>query len=510
MSTINKRNVLKYIFIQAAFLLFSVSTVTMAQRNGDDLAFQGFTIPNDLGIKPIAMGGAFTAASGELSSLFYNPAGLSGLRKFTVQVSVNYLGKLWRDNEEWYPGGSYVFLNDYMEHLYTPPAAFNNIWSDSLGSPGGGWNPDDFKSPVMGADPYSKAAADHEENKNGLGLNNISAALPFELSGQKFVAAASFVGNYNGLDYDWNGDHLDPHWGSSTLITAPIDSIVRSNWDVYTRNRTDGTHALYGALSWEFDNYIRIGAGFNMIFGSTDDDLTLNRIGYYRFVQGGSNWSFSYDNHFYEISGTSKFSGIRLNFGGLLTTENFNLGVDIKLPYTLTRDWSYNYLETTDTTNNTYSQSGTDKVDFPVLYAVGLEYHPTKHLTISFDYHNTHFGASQFNMSSPQEDTSKTLPVWGNSNVYSVGVNYRMFKHFSVMAGYRTRTKAFIPYGVAIRDEGFPEDSYSIGFSWEVLYGTVNAAFQYSELKYYDVYFTNRNYTLVRTTNFLLGYSFQL
>ena len=71
---------------------------------------------------------------------------------------------------------------------------------------------------------------------------------------------------------------------------------------------------------------------FTSIFGSTDDILTLQRIGYYQFVQADDNWSFTYENRKEVRSGTSDFSSLMFNIGGLVVFDNLSFGFNFNYP----------------------------------------------------------------------------------------------------------------------------------------------------------------------------------
>ncbi|MBU2491681.1 MAG: outer membrane protein transport protein [Bacteroidetes bacterium] len=493
-----------------SFLLLTISI--QAQRNGDSFSFQGFDEPNDLSVRALAGGGAYTATSGNLDALFYNPAGLAGIKKLQISISAASRSKSWQDNQIWYPGGSYLLLPQYMENLYTPPKEFNGIWSDSLGSPLGlSWNPADFRQPVTGEDPYSEEAADFENTISNFGLNNIAVAYPFQLLNKNVVVSAAYSFSYGSVDFDWNGDHLDPHWGTSISLegAAPQDSIVRSNWDVYTRERSLGTSTIKGGVGIQLSDLFELGVGITTIMGSTDDVMRLDRIGYFKFIQGGDNWSFSYENRSQIIKGTSDFSATAFNTGGIITFDNLSLGINLQLPYTIERDWSYNRVTNSAEGTTTEPIKGTDKMKIPLGYNLGIKFKPLKTLSVQFDYEHKPYGSSELTTTVGYENDS-SQPVWQDQKTISAGVEFKVADNLSLLAGYRSRTAAFITYGAAIRNEGFPIESYTVGLSYQILIGTLDLAYEIRSLKYYDVYFTSRNYTMVTSSNLLVGYTISL
>lgn len=509
MAANSKFRIIRNKMIVTLISLLFLSVSVFAQRNGDVLSFQGLDEPNDVSPKALALGGAFTAASGDLGNIFFNPAGLAKINKFKISISAAYSSRLWRDNQIWLAGGSYKMLAQYMENLYTPPAEFNGIWSDSLGSPFGlSWDESQIRNPVIGADPYSKEAADSENKINKFAFNQITLAFPFQISDVKFTAAAAINLNYNPADYDWNGDHLDPHWGTSFDFSqlAPEDSIVRANWDIYTRERSNGIKNLKGALAFELNNNIQIGVGFTSMFGSTDDNLTLNRIGYFQFVQTGDKWSFSYENRKAVRSGTSTFSSFMLNVGGIIAFKNLDIGFNIDMPYTVTRDWDYTDIITTDAGSTASKVSGTDKMKVPLCFNIGLKFMPLKKFSIYADLTSKPYSKSKFESTAPIDTAN--MPVWTNQYTFAGGLEYNYNDELTLMVGYRNRTATFVGYGNAVRNQGAPVDSYTLGASYVLPVGQITVAYEYRKLKYYDVYFTSRNYTLVSTDNLLFGYVF--
>jgi opacity protein-like surface antigen len=399
-----------------------------------------------------------------------------------------------------------------MENLYTPPEEFNGIWSDSLGNPFGlSWDPADFRTPVTGADPYSEEASDNENTISNVGLNNIAAAYPFQVFDYNVVVSAAYSFSYGSADYDWNGDHLDPHWGTSVSLedAAPQDSTVRANWDVYTRERSTGTNTIKGGLGVELSEMFQVGVGVTAFMGSTDDDMVLDRIGYFNFIQAGDIWSFSYEDYSQITSGTSDFSATAFNVGGMITFKNLNLGFNLQLPYTIERNWNYNRVTTLAGDRTTEPIQGIDKMKMPLGYNLGIKFKPSESLSIQVDYELKPYSSAEFETTSELQD-DPNRPVWKDQHTISAGVEFKVIENLSLLAGYRSRTTAFIPYGVANRDKGFPVESYTAGLSYQIFIGSLDLAYEFRSLKYYDVYFTSRNYTKVTSNNFLVGYTISL
>ncbi|MFH0991220.1 MAG: hypothetical protein V1799_14525 [bacterium] len=501
---------------------FMISGTLIAQHNGDPLLFQGLTERNQVGVKGSAYGNAFTSRSNDLNALFSNAAGLADLQSIQISVSTHYRDFLTRDNQNFYPGSGYVGTSLYLEHLLIPDPAWNNIWDDSLrtivydslGTPIGTnwWNADKLQWPVQGVDDYSKEATDHEQTFNRVAFDHIAIAVPFKFEGKHFVVAASYNRQYDVYDYDWNGSYLDPHWGSSDIIQAAPGSIVRSNWSVFSRRRTGGLYAFTGALAFQYDDHLLLGTKLNWVSGKSTDEQTLDRIGYFRFKHGEnqSRWSFSYETNGQQINGTSEYRTSELSLGALYTSSTLNLGLNIQLLSTITRTWSYS-TQLIDSSNVTTSIiSGIDKVHMPAIYTAGITIKPNQGLIVSFAYEYNALSTAKYELSRGTPDSLPYYARWVDQISLRAGIEYSISSTVTILGGYQTRGAPFIGYGVAIRDAGAPMESYSCGISLSIVYGRFDVAYIVNRLKYYDVYMTNRNFTLEQSQRLSLGYTMSL
>lgn len=505
------------------------------QHNGDPLLFHGFADQHSVGVKASAYGNAFVSRSNDLNSVFYNAAGLADIRSIQASVSSQYKSYLIRDNQYFVPtpttsSGGYTGINLYLGHILIPDPAWNNIWSDSLkiiwydslGRPIGTnwWDPSEIRTLPDDQSDYSEEAAANQKKKSNVAFDHIALAVPFEFSGRTFVAAASYSRQHETYNYDWNGAYLDPHWG---LIAGDVGAvqdtvkgdIVRSNWSVFARERSGGVYSLTGALACQLDDHIQIGAKVSYLLGQTDDVQQLQRIGYFRFRNGTGNsiWSFSYDTNDSLIEGTSKFYGTSFNIGAIYNSKNFSLGVNIQLPYEIERTWSYATQVTKLDSSNRRStvsstSSGSDVVSLPAVFTAGITVRTEKGLTLSFDYRYNPLASATYELSSMPDSLFTSYQKWVDQATMRFGLEYALDENVSLMGGYQTQGAPFVGYAVADKSQGSPVDMYSCGLSVNALHGRFDVSYTYSQLKYYDVYMTNRNFTLERSQAVLLGYTY--
>jgi hypothetical protein len=515
--------------------LFMPDQPVLAQHNGDPLLFQGIGDRYSVGVKGSAYGNAFVSRSNDLNSIFYNAAGLAGISSIQVSVSSQYRNYLIRDNQYITPtptlsSGGYTGLNLYLGRVLIPDPAWNNIWSDSLktiwydslGNPIGTnwWDPNKLLTLPQDQSDYSEDAAANQKKKSSYALEHVAMAIPFEFMGRQFVAAASYNRRYDDYNYDWNGTHLSPHWGMVAGDVGAVqdtvkNDIVRSNWSVFTRERSDGVYSITGALAFKPDDRIQIGAKFDYLMGQTDESQSLQRIGYFRFKNGigNSSWSFSYDTNDSLVTGSSRFRGTSFNIGATYNSKNFSLGINVQLPYEIERDWSYSTrVSTLDSAKRpsvvSSASTGIDYVSLPAIYTAGITVKTENGFTLSFDYRYNPLKSATYTLSSLPDSLFTKYQQGVDQATMRFGVEYMIDDNVSVMGGYQVQGAPFVGYAVADKNQGAPIDTYSCGLSVNALHGRFDVSYIYSQLKYYDVYMTNRNFTLERSQAILLGYTY--
>jgi len=492
------------IFLITILFLFSFSTKIFSQHRGDNLSFQGLYYPTDIGGKALAMGGAYTSMEGDVESLFWNPAGLLGIDHFQISASANYSSYLWRESQEYRPDRMFVTLPFYLEGLYVPDPKNNGQWDYFLADS----TQYNVSLPVMGADPYGKEAADWQRTKNNFSLNNVAIASPIKLFNQDFVVSLGYNLQYNIQDYDQNNSYLDPSIGSYLYGYSPpangLDSTVMK-WYKYIRERTGNIYNGSAAIAYQATDFLNVGIKAKVIWGQTDDQLYLDRIGEFHLInQNRFKFWYVYDNNF--TSGTSKYSGINYSLGAILNLNRFSFGVNVDLPYTLKRKWDYTTSHS-DTISNTSSySSGTDKFEYPAVFTFGVHFNPNDKFTFSMDYEMAPFSKATFDFAS--NDT--TFRQWVNQRTLRFGAEYKVSKLFSLLAGYRSIAVPFVPDGAALTDRGPSSDSYTAGISINAFGGHFDAAYEIRILKYYDQYLSNTNYKYQSMNNLIFEYTYNL
>lgn len=486
-------------------IAFLVAT-SSAQHRGDNLAFQGLAFPNESGVKALAMGGAYTSISGDINSIFHNPAGLADIPSVQFSISANKYKKQWRENQVYRTNRFFLNLPFYLEGLYVPNPANNGQWDYDI------FNRERDSTyvvqlPDLGHPPFSKEAADWKENANNFLFDQVALAVPFKIGGRQLVVSAAYNRKYDVLDFDRNDTYLDPHIGYDEYGVAErvANDTLHMNWYKFMRRRTGHLRAFTLAAGYNFSKHIKLGLGMNYFAGQTEDAQYLDKVGWFDLVSN-NRFRFSYDVFYSHTSGTSKFKATQFNVGTLLKFDHFSMGLDVALPHTLKRTWSYSTTRIDSIIVQSIAPSGEDEMQVPPTYSLGLSFNPIKPFIISFDFESIPYSQAKFQLAS----NDSTHRNWVDQNTVRFGVEYRPMEWLSLLAGYRNLPAIFVPDGAAFKDRGPAAESYTMGLSLNTGIGRFDIAYEIRILKYYDSYYSNTNYAFESFNNLLVGYTVNL
>ncbi len=492
----------KNIIIFIIFLSFG-SIRIQAQHRGDNLSMQGIFNPVNTGTRAMAMAGAFTSYSGDVNSLFYNPAGLADIDNLQISISADNYGQNWRENQDYRPNRIYWTMAFYLEGLYVPDPANNGVW-DYIFAQDTNYT---VREPEIGLEPYSEEAADWKKNFNDFGLSNIAAALPFKLLQNKFVISAAYRKSPI-VDFDRNDTYLDPHIGFDEYGVVPrveTDTVTFS-WSHFLRERKGDLHLVQGALAMDISPKLKIGFGLSSVTGESDDYQSLNRVGIFDIAKD-NRFRFSYDTLNTVVRGSSDYTALYMTIGVLLKLERLSVGINVRAPYTMSRSWKTVTNKLDNTGFNAIDRSGKDKIEIPVSYSFGVNIRPVKTLMIAFDYQFTPYSKTKFNLSWIDDSQRE----WVDQQILRFGLEYSPYEFLSLLAGYHETPAIFVPDGAAIKDSGPKATGLTAGASLKFQkIGRIHLAYEYRKLKYYDSYYSNTNYVFENLSLFSLGYTFYL
>lgn len=497
--------------IQSMFMMILSLTLLsgflQAQNRGNNLAFQGFGNIAESSASALGMGGAFSSVSGSINALYYNSAGLTGISKLQLSIGGGSVSRKWTENQIYNPNRLFVTLPFYLERLYIPDPENNGKLDQEIFFDGLVDSLYVVTRPDTGLESYSDEAADWKITEKAIGPTNFSVAYPFKIAGKNIVVAASWNKKLDFYDYDRNESYLDPHFGYAEYdmpeLVDGTDS-VDIYWSDFERQRSGSLQEYKGALALDWTEIVKIGLSVNYFSGETEDEQSLNRIGWFRLYDENE-FAFSYDTFAVFTSGTSTFSGLKTELGVQLVYDAFSVGLNLKLPYTVTRESDY-IMSTVDTVSvNTVALKNTDKFKVPFAYTIGVNFRPTEKFMFSLDYDLNLYSKAEWEIAN--NDT--THRDWVDQKILKFGFQYTPVDFLLLRAGYRSIPQVFVPDGTAFRDIG-PEArawTLGIGLNFRKL-GSIDVAWEYLILKYYDQYFSNTNFCKEITQNILIAYRY--
>lgn len=499
--------------IQSMFVMILIFTSSSgflrAQNRGNNLAFQGFGNITESSASALGMGGAFSSVSGTVDVLNYNAAGLAGIGKLQLSVGGGSVSRQWTENQIYNPNRLFFTLPFYLERLYIPDPVNNGMRDNDVFYDGLMDSLYIVARPDTALEAYSDEAADWKKTEKAAGPTNFSFAYPFKITGKSIVVAASWNKKLDFNDYDRNETYLDPHFGYTEYdMPGPVDGSdsVQVNWSDFERQRSGSMQEYRGAVAFNLTEIVKIGLSVNYFTGETEDEQTLDRIGWFRLYDE-NRFAFSYDTLTVSTSGTSVFSGLKTEIGVQLVYDAFSVGLNLKLPYTVTRESDY-IVSTVDTASvNTAALKSNEKFKAPVAYTIGVNFRPTEKFMFLMDYDLNLYSNAEWEIAN--DDT--THRDWVDQKIMKFGVQYTPYEFLSLRAGYRSIPQVFVPDGAPFRDRGPEAQAWTLGAGLNFAeYGMLNIAWEYRLLKYYDQYFSNTNFCKEINHNILISYQLYL
>ena len=279
---------------------------------------------------------------------------------------------------------------------------------------------------------------------------------------------------------------------------------VHMDWYKFMRKRSGDLHTGKLGVGFELNENIKIGLGFSMTSGESDDILTLDKYGYFDILKNNE-FRFGFDSLSTEIKGRSEFSTYTITVGGIYDFEKLSVGLNLKLPQTTTRNYKYQEVVADTLGLHKQSKSGEDTFKTPLIFTLGVNLRPVEKFIFSLDFRNAQYSNSEFEFNNAYTDS--THNSWADQAILRAGVEYKLMPFMSIMAGYQTVSQTFVPDGHAFKDQGPKSTIYSLGTSISIFdYGRLNIAYRMQELKYWDQYMSNTNYNLIRHNKLSFGY----
>ena len=319
------------ILIGTIVFLFGTGNST-AQQIFSHIKISSTFNPVGSGARAIGMGGAFIAVADDATAASWNPAGLIQLE--TPEVSVVYSYFHWRE--------------DYKSHFHPEAEGTNEKYADDL--------------------------------------NYFSAALPFQLFRQNFVASINFqrlYDMYKNLNFGYN-------------FSGQFSNGVPWHLNLIQRfKQNGGIKAFAPAIAYQVTPRFSVGATFNIWTDNLfwDNEWTETTKARGRGAKGP--YPIETDTFIYEKF--SNFEGFNMNFGFLWQiTRVLTFGGVFKTPFTahLTHHYFFRSTQTYPTLNNSvtnmYAPSpDKQRLKMPASFGFGVAFRLSDAFTYSLDIYRT-------------------------------------------------------------------------------------------------------------------------
>jgi long-subunit fatty acid transport protein len=498
------------ITIVAAFL--NLASAAVAQPAAGPLSVQGLDQFSIAGVRSRSMGGTSVASANDVSALFSNPAALAP-SVLEIRAGGFFGSTMRQQTQEWVPmrpiPGLSVLFEGLTGTIKTP---------DSLGKPGlplSAWSSLQKQ--------YDNIQPNWNRNSSGTQPLSLAAAMPLRLAGVNVAAGIGLSQVINLDQYYQNNNSMSPYLGQERpdpfLITARNDTL-HVKWYQYSRTRDGSVYGITPGVSVALLPGLRVGASASFLTGSSDDNERRVERGHINIaISNGVGSNFMVDTVYYVQSkvGTSKYSGSLFTFGLHFQQERYAIGVTIRPPMQITRTWDRDVASVDTTTKpfpvridslttRSYHESGKDYVNFPLSYALGIVLRPTDKWTIAFDYELRHLADVELTSSS----NSAASNPWANSKgAMRLGAEYCASELLALRGGYREDVQAFSPDGSAVVNDPARGGIYSLGAGIALGNLLIDLAYEYSILKYQDIYQSNVNYNTREQHQFMMEIAYR-
>ncbi len=241
---------------------------------------------------------------------------------------------------------------------------------------------------------------EYTTNSNHLAPNFFSLAAPLKLGGRNLVLAIAYQ---RMIDFGYDNEE------DSTTY----------KWDYTVRG---GIDAISPAIALQFTPKFMIGVAGNIIVNGVNHKS--------EFVNKTTNITTKEERVY-------KSSGFGINGGVLIqASPRFNIGASIRLPFTITDEYTYTWEQTGATSFDTTHPD--QETTYPMMFGLGVAFKPTDKLTIAADYERRNYESSEFTYGQPR--TTEKMG-WNNVNQFRVGMEYVVIGSsavFPIRLGFRT------------------------------------------------------------------------
>lgn len=469
----------KYIILQVIISLLLFQQI-FAQGYDDPLNIQGLDRRTLQSAASRAAAGITIGINNDVGLMFSNPASLQSLT--STQISI---------------GGLLQYSEASQVQQYTPLKYYSNFSLLMEGLTGGIIDPDSLHPGSNPGDtiqrPFNNIGPNWSHSQRKAPPIQALLAVPFSIGNTKFTIGVGAVEYANLNHYYQNNNVLSPAIGSQRPIPVPLppnnpDSTFKTQWSKYYRNR-EGHITAYGlTVSGSLSEKISLGINGMILTGRSEDfEQSLGR-GRLVFYQNYFRLDSVNLNKKITQTGTSDFSGYEINFSGIYHGRHVDFGFSVKPPLSIKRKFNSQIQIDTIGSSTILSLDGEDEMKLPWRGSVGVSINLLQNLSLGLEYEIRSYASAIYK----KADGTETKP-WLSASLFHVGVVYKPLPWLSVLAGIRGQAEVFEPEGNPIAGEPVTYSIYSAGCGVSYAGINLNLTYEYSLMKYQDMWQTNVN-----------------
>jgi long-subunit fatty acid transport protein len=491
-------------------VMLCCSSIASAQPAAGPLNVQGLDNRVVSGARARAMGGASTANFNDATALFANPAALSQLNSLEIRVGGWSENIVRQQTQNWIPTKDLPSMSVLFEGL-----AGGIKTPDSAGKP--------VTNPWLNVQrQYDNLGPNWDMSSSKARPLTFAVAMPLTVSGIQITPAIGISQVIDLTSYYQNNNSMTPYVGQERPFVQWSSSIdtIDINWYQYVRSRGGSVYGITPGVSVTVLSGLTVGGSMAFLSGSSDDlEQRVERGHLFVAVSNGKAKNFLIDTSYYyqTKSGTSSYSGTLLTFGLLYKQPVYAVGITVKPAMTLTRTWDRD-VSIIDSTrkpfpvridslrSRSYHESGKDDVKFPLAFAVGLVLTPTDRWTFAFDYEVRNLANAEWTSGS----AGGVSNPWVNKSAnWRLGAEYHISDMLALRGGYHEDIQSFAPDGSAIVDKPASGEQYSLGAGVSLGSIYVDLAYEYTVLKYHDIYQSNINFNTREQHHFMMEIAYR-
>ncbi len=492
-------------------LCLAVSEHSYAQGYDTPLTMQGVNHTTGSSAASRAMGGVTFAQKNDVSLMFSNPASMTSIEG--IQVSFGGLQRYSNYHQDQRYGGlqgysAFNLLTEKLTDQISNPDTTGKVWKNWIYA-------DSVQRPFDSIEPnWSRATSKYQPVQATL-------AAPLTLGGIKFVVGVGVV-EYANLNYFYqNNNVFSPSVLSvlnGTIGTAALNANpYLTQWYQYYQERSGSIYGYGGTVSAAVNEKLSLGLSGLLLRGSTNDMET--RVGRGRMVFYSSALRLDKQGMTsYTKTGTSDYSGTEFTASAKYSSRFIDLGFSVTPPTTITRSSTISTVQDSVSAVKWYAAkvdsfhvgtsstlSGEDNIALPWRGTVGFAIRIRDNFTLGVDYEIRSYESATYTAGN-----GITTNPWLSTSVFHIGGEFRPNAWLALRAGTSTYKEVFEPTANPIRGDAVNYPVYSAGVGISFAHAVLNITYEYSEMKYVDMWSNAASINQLATNNVMASLSYTI